>query len=74
MCVRCRPYEREVVFSIGKHYKTNETLPEELYQKIAAARNYRSVEASFATSALKPDLQTRQISSPTTQTVWSMIT
>ena len=37
----CRPYEREVIFSIARHYKTNETLPEELYQKIAATRNYR---------------------------------
>jgi len=36
-----RPYEREVIFSIGRHYKTNETLPEELYKKIAATRNYR---------------------------------
>ena len=37
----CRPYEREVAFSIGRHYLTNETLPEELYQKIIATRNYR---------------------------------
>ena len=72
--MQCRPYEREVIFSIGKHYKTNETLPEELYEKIAAARNYRSVQASFATSALEPDLQTCQISSPGTHTVWRKIT
>ena len=69
MCVRCRPYEREVIFSIGKHYKTNETLPEELYQKIAAARNYRLGQASFAMSALQPDTQICQISSPGTHTL-----
>ena len=37
----CRPYEREVAFAIGKHYQTNESLPEDLYQKISASRNYR---------------------------------
>ena len=35
-------YHRPTLFSMAKHYETGEPLPEEYYQKLWAARNYRS--------------------------------
>ncbi|PNW65522.1 UNVERIFIED_CONTAM: peptidase M3 [Euhalothece sp. KZN 001] len=35
-------YHRPTLFSMAKHYQTGESLPEEYYQKLLAARNYRS--------------------------------
>jgi oligopeptidase A len=35
-------YHRPTLFSMAKHYETGEPLPEEYYQKLLAARNYRS--------------------------------
>ncbi len=38
-------YHRPTLFSMAKHYETGEPLPEEYYQKLLAARNYRSGSA-----------------------------
>ncbi len=35
-------YHRPTLFSMAKHYQTGEPLPESYYQKLLAARNYRS--------------------------------
>ncbi len=35
-------YERQTLFSMARHYETGEPLPEADYQKLLAARNYRS--------------------------------
>ncbi len=35
-------YDRPTLFGMAKHYETGETLPEEYYQKLVAAKNYRS--------------------------------
>ena len=35
-------YDRPTLFGMAKHYQTGETLPEEYYQKLVAAKNYRS--------------------------------
>lgn len=37
----CRPYEKDVIMSFARHYQTNESLPQELYNKLKAARDYR---------------------------------
>ncbi|MBE9116012.1 M3 family metallopeptidase [Lusitaniella coriacea LEGE 07157] len=38
-------YDRATLFGMAKHYETGETLPEHYYQKLLAARNYRSGSA-----------------------------
>ncbi|GAB4531820.1 MAG: M3 family metallopeptidase [Pleurocapsa sp.] len=35
-------YDRPTLFGMAKHYQTGETLPEEYYQKLLAAKNYMS--------------------------------
>ena len=35
-------YDRPTLFGMAKHYETGETLPEEYYQKLLAAKNYMS--------------------------------
>ena len=35
-------YDRPTLFGMAKHYQTGETLPEEYYQKLVAAKNYLS--------------------------------
>ncbi|PSB11718.1 peptidase M3 [Pleurocapsa sp. CCALA 161] len=35
-------YDRATLFGMAKHYQTGETLPEEYYQKLVAAKNYMS--------------------------------
>jgi oligopeptidase A len=35
-------YDRSTLFGMAKHYQTGETLPEEYYQKLVAAKNYMS--------------------------------
>ena len=35
-------YERKTLFSFAKHHETGEPLPEELYQKLCAARTFRA--------------------------------
>ncbi len=35
-------YDRSTLFGMAKHYETGETLPEEYYQKLVAAKNYMS--------------------------------
>lgn len=34
-------YNRAVLYSFAKHFETGEPLPEEIYQKLLAARTYR---------------------------------
>ena len=38
-------YDRQTLFGMAKHYQTGETLPEEYYQKLVAAKNYMSGSA-----------------------------
>jgi oligopeptidase A len=38
-------YDRPTLFGMAKHYETGETLPEEYYQKLLAAKNYLSGSA-----------------------------
>ena len=38
-------YDRPTLFGMAKHYETGETLPEEYYQKLLAAKNYMSGSA-----------------------------
>jgi oligopeptidase A len=38
-------YDRGTLFGMAKHYQTGETLPEEYYQKLVAAKNYMSGSA-----------------------------
>ncbi|KAI3839984.1 hypothetical protein MKX03_020472 [Papaver bracteatum] len=35
-------YQRDTLFSLAKHYETGETLPEEIYLKLLAARTFRA--------------------------------
>lgn len=38
-------YDRTTLFSLAKHYQTGESLPEEFYQRLLAARNFMSGSA-----------------------------
>ncbi len=38
-------YDRPTLFGMAKHYETGETLPEQYYQKLLAAKNYMSGSA-----------------------------
>lgn len=40
-------YNRAVLYGFAKHYGTGEPLPEEIYQKLLAARTYRSAFHAF---------------------------
>ena len=40
-------YDRSTLFGMAKHYETGETLPEEYYQKLVAAKNYMSGSATL---------------------------
>ncbi|CAH2043321.1 unnamed protein product [Thlaspi arvense] len=44
-------YHRDTLMSIAKHYQTGETLPEEVYKKLLAARTFRA--GSFSLRQLK---------------------
>ncbi|CAF1706837.1 unnamed protein product [Brassica oleracea] len=44
-------YHRDTLMSIAKHYQTGETLPEEIYKKLLAARTFRA--GSFSLRQLK---------------------
>ncbi|VYS71513.1 unnamed protein product [Arabidopsis thaliana] len=44
-------YHRDTLMSIAKHYETGETLPEEVYKKLLAARTFRA--GSFSLRQLK---------------------
>ncbi|KAL6633250.1 hypothetical protein ACP70R_025921 [Stipagrostis hirtigluma subsp. patula] len=35
-------YHKDTLLSIAKHYETGETLPEEIYEKLVAAKNFRA--------------------------------
>lgn len=40
-------YERRTLFSFACHYETGEPLPEEMYQKLVAAKNFRAGSMSL---------------------------
>lgn len=40
-------YQRDTLMSIAKHYETGETLPEEVYKKLLAARTFRAGSLSL---------------------------
>ncbi|KAK9134204.1 hypothetical protein Syun_013534 [Stephania yunnanensis] len=40
-------YQRDTLLSIAKHFETGETLPEEVYQKLLAARTFRAGSLSL---------------------------
>ncbi|KAF9609655.1 hypothetical protein IFM89_017834 [Coptis chinensis] len=40
-------YQRDTLMSIAKHYETGETLPEEIYLKLLAARTFRAGSSSL---------------------------
>ncbi|XP_078430635.1 putative cytosolic oligopeptidase A [Wolffia australiana] len=40
-------YQRDTLMSIAKHYETGESLPEEVYQKLLAARTFRAGSLSL---------------------------
>ncbi|MFZ4640356.1 MAG: M3 family metallopeptidase [Nodosilinea sp.] len=40
-------YHRDTLFSIARHYETGESLPEQLYQKILAARTFMTGSATL---------------------------
>ena len=40
-------YERGTLYSFARHYETGEPLPEELYQKLKAAKNYRAASMTL---------------------------
>ncbi|CAI9766896.1 unnamed protein product [Fraxinus pennsylvanica] len=40
-------YHRDTLMSIGKHYKTGECIPEDIYQKLLAARTFRAGSQSL---------------------------
>ncbi|KAF5206013.1 Mitochondrial intermediate peptidase protein [Thalictrum thalictroides] len=57
-------YERDVLMSIAKHYETGETLPEEIYLKLLAARTFRAGTASLRQirfSSLDLELHTKYV-------------
>ncbi|CAD6248862.1 unnamed protein product [Miscanthus lutarioriparius] len=41
-------YHKNTLLSIAKHYETGETLPEEIYAKLVAAKNFRAGTFSWA--------------------------
>ncbi len=46
LLARC--YNRETLNSFARHYETGEPLPEDLYQKLVAARTFRSAPAPIS--------------------------
>ena len=40
-------YDKKVLRKIGKHFETNEPLPDDLYEKLVAAKNFGSGEFIF---------------------------
>ena len=38
-------YDRKTLFSMAKHYQTGKAMPEEMYQKLLRARNFRAGKA-----------------------------
>ena len=40
-------YERKTLFGFAKHFETGEAMPEDLYQRLLAARNYRAGSATI---------------------------
>nr|GEV15238.1 probable cytosolic oligopeptidase A [Tanacetum cinerariifolium] len=57
-------YHRDTLMSIAKHYETGESLPEEIYQKILAARTFRAGTVSLRQlkfSALDLELHSKYV-------------
>ena len=40
-------YDKKVLRKIGKHFETNEPLPDDLYEKLVASKNFGSGEFIF---------------------------
>jgi oligopeptidase A len=45
-------YHRETLLKLARHYETGEPLPEEIYQRILAARNFMTGSAILAPGEL----------------------
>lgn len=41
ICLPCPADDRKTLYQFAKHHETGEPLPEELYQRLLAARTYR---------------------------------
>ena len=46
-------YDRKTLFGFAKHYATGEPLPEDLFQKVKAAKNFHGSFFSFVIIALQ---------------------
>ena len=40
-----RPYDKPTLKSFAKHYVTGETLPDDMYNRLVAAKNFRSASS-----------------------------